>query len=68
MYGVEFQTMGVNDFAETVACFMRVTWAAAAGKLHLASSSQPIRDSSSMTSSMFSTGSSRSSTGMLWLI
>ncbi|XP_060555692.1 ubiquitin carboxyl-terminal hydrolase 24-like isoform X1 [Ruditapes philippinarum] len=39
------QTMGVHDFTETVSCFMRVAWAAAAGKLHLLSSPQPIRES-----------------------
>ncbi|KAL5016318.1 hypothetical protein ScPMuIL_005907 [Solemya velum] len=39
------QTMGVPDFSETVSCFMRVAWAAAAGRLHLLSSSQPIRES-----------------------
>ncbi|XP_052775472.1 ubiquitin carboxyl-terminal hydrolase 24-like isoform X3 [Mya arenaria] len=38
------QTMGVHDFTETVSCFMRVAWAAAAGKLHLLSSPQPIRE------------------------
>jgi len=37
--------MGVHDFTETVSCFMRVAWAAAAGKLHLLSSPQPIRES-----------------------
>ena len=30
------QTMGVKEFKDTVACVMRVTWAAAAGNLHLA--------------------------------
>ena len=41
---LHFQTMGVKDFTETVSCFMRVAWAAAAGKLHLLSSPQPIRE------------------------
>ncbi|ELT87807.1 hypothetical protein CAPTEDRAFT_215538 [Capitella teleta] len=40
------QMMGVSDFTEMVASFMRVTWAAAAGRLHLASSVQSSRDSS----------------------
>ena len=39
--------MGVQDFKETVSCFMRVTWAAAAGRLHLLSSAQPIIEVSS---------------------
>ncbi|XP_064624443.1 ubiquitin carboxyl-terminal hydrolase 24-like isoform X2 [Lineus longissimus] len=38
------QTMSVENFKETVACLIRVTWAAAAGRLHLASSSAPIRE------------------------
>ncbi|XP_052274227.1 ubiquitin carboxyl-terminal hydrolase 24-like isoform X2 [Dreissena polymorpha] len=54
------QTMGVHDFTETVSCFMRVAWAAAAGKLHLLSSPQPIRESATA----YSCGRSRqSSTG-----
>ena len=36
--------MGVHDFTETVSCFMRVAWAAAAGKLHLLSTPTPIRE------------------------
>ena len=51
--------MGVAEFTETVACFMRVAWAAGAGRLHLAASSQPIKDYS-IYSSGYSTGSSRS--------
>lgn len=39
-----FQTMEVGDFTSTVACFMRLTWAAAAGRLDLVGSSQPIRE------------------------
>ena len=35
------QTMDVNEFSEMVVCFMRVTWAAAAGKLQLATTAQP---------------------------
>lgn len=41
------QTMEVGDFTSTVACFMRLTWAAAAGRLDLVGSSQPIRESTS---------------------
>lgn len=36
--------MEVGDFTSTVACFMRLTWAAAAGRLDLVGSSQPIRE------------------------
>lgn len=43
------QMMGVSDFADMVASFMRVTWAAAAGKLHLASSVQPPNATSSLS-------------------
>ena len=32
--------MGRDDFAETIACLIRVTWAAAAGRLHLAGGRQ----------------------------
>ncbi|XP_050400806.1 ubiquitin carboxyl-terminal hydrolase 24 isoform X1 [Patella vulgata] len=39
------QTLGEKEFTKTVSCFMRVTWAAAAGRLHLLSFSQPIRES-----------------------
>ncbi len=41
---LSFQTMEVGDFTSTVACFMRLTWAAAAGRLDLVGSSQPIRE------------------------
>ncbi|KAJ3599696.1 hypothetical protein NHX12_033652, partial [Muraenolepis orangiensis] len=44
---VAIQTMEVGDFTSTVACFMRLTWAAAAGRLDLVGSPQPIRDSHS---------------------
>ncbi|XP_063403289.1 ubiquitin carboxyl-terminal hydrolase 24-like [Mytilus trossulus] len=55
------QTMGVYEFTETVSCFMRVTWAAAAGRLHLLGSSQPIIES---TTGLYTCGKSRqSSTG-----
>ncbi|XP_058887483.1 ubiquitin carboxyl-terminal hydrolase 24 isoform X3 [Acipenser ruthenus] len=50
---VAIQTMEVNDFTSTVACFMRLTWAAAAGRLDLVGSSQPIRES---TNSLFPLG------------
>lgn len=42
-----FQTMEVGDFTSTVACFMRLTWAAAAGRLDLVGSPQPIRETHS---------------------
>uniref|UniRef100_A0A8C5WGL6 Ubiquitin carboxyl-terminal hydrolase 24 n=1 Tax=Leptobrachium leishanense TaxID=445787 RepID=A0A8C5WGL6_9ANUR len=45
---VAIQTMEVNDFTSTVACFMRLSWAAAAGKLDLVGSNQPIKDSSTL--------------------
>ncbi|XP_041474973.1 ubiquitin carboxyl-terminal hydrolase 24-like isoform X2 [Lytechinus variegatus] len=38
------QTMNANDFTSMIACLMRVTWAAAAGHLRLASGSQPIKE------------------------
>uniref|UniRef100_A0A8C2CHG5 Ubiquitin specific peptidase 24 n=1 Tax=Cyprinus carpio TaxID=7962 RepID=A0A8C2CHG5_CYPCA len=41
---VAIQTMEVGDFTSTVTCFMRLTWAAAAGRLDLVGSSQPIRE------------------------
>uniref|UniRef100_A0A3Q2ZND3 Ubiquitin carboxyl-terminal hydrolase 24 n=1 Tax=Kryptolebias marmoratus TaxID=37003 RepID=A0A3Q2ZND3_KRYMA len=44
---VAIQTMEVNDFTSTVACFMRLTWAAAAGRLDLVGSPQPIRETHS---------------------
>ncbi|KAM6962810.1 ubiquitin carboxyl-terminal hydrolase 24 isoform 2-T2 [Aplochiton taeniatus] len=42
---VAIQTMEVGDFTSTVACFMRLTWAAAAGRLDLVGSPQPVRES-----------------------
>ncbi|KAJ6662583.1 hypothetical protein lerEdw1_011720 [Lerista edwardsae] len=42
---VAIQTMEANDFTSTVACFMRLSWAAAAGRLDLVGSSQPIKES-----------------------
>ena len=36
--------MNANDFTSMVACLMRVTWAAAAGHLRLASSSNAIKE------------------------
>ena len=62
------QTMGTNDFTDTVACFMQVAWAAAAGKLHLASSTQPMKDPTSFGSSTYGSNSRsrQSSTGHFW--
>ncbi|KAJ0032236.1 hypothetical protein NQD34_002317 [Periophthalmus magnuspinnatus] len=45
---VAIQTMEVADFTSTVACFMRLTWAAAAGRLDLVGSPQPIRETHSL--------------------
>ncbi|GAB5575117.1 ubiquitin carboxyl-terminal hydrolase 24 isoform X1 [Prionailurus iriomotensis] len=42
------ETMEVSDFTSTVACFMRLSWAAAAGRLDLVGSSQPIKESNSL--------------------
>ncbi len=42
--GLPCQTMEVGDFTSTVTCFMRLTWAAAAGRLDLVGSSQSIRE------------------------
>ncbi|KAM3914119.1 ubiquitin carboxyl-terminal hydrolase 24 isoform 1-T1 [Leptodactylus fuscus] len=42
---VAIQTMEVSDFTLTVACFMRLSWAAAAGRLDLVGSNQPIKES-----------------------
>ncbi|XP_070196439.1 ubiquitin carboxyl-terminal hydrolase 24-like isoform X2 [Littorina saxatilis] len=38
------QTLSALEFVQTVSCFMRVTWAGAAGRLHLLSYNQPIRE------------------------
>lgn len=38
------QTLSPQEFVQTVSCFMRVTWAGAAGRLHLLSYNQPIRE------------------------
>uniref|UniRef100_A0A8C3LWG7 Ubiquitin specific peptidase 24 n=1 Tax=Chrysolophus pictus TaxID=9089 RepID=A0A8C3LWG7_CHRPC len=45
---VAIQTMEVNDFTSTVACFMRLSWAAAAGRLDLVGSSQPIKENNTL--------------------
>lgn len=64
---VAIQTMEVADFTSTVACFMRLTWAAAAGRLDLVGSPQPIRETHSsllpqgIRSRVSSTGSNCSS-------
>ena len=39
--------MGRDDFAETIACFMRVAWAAAAGRINLAGGRQRLSSQSS---------------------
>lgn len=56
------QTMGVSDFTDMVACFLRVAWAAAAGKLHLASVAQPMKENNSLYTHS-SSRSRQSSTG-----
>ncbi|XP_034271054.1 ubiquitin carboxyl-terminal hydrolase 24 isoform X2 [Pantherophis guttatus] len=45
---VAIQTMDASDFTSTVACFMRLSWAAAAGRLDLVGSSQPIKESNTL--------------------
>ena len=44
---LSLQTMGRDDFAETIACFMRVAWAAAAGRINLAGGRQRLSSQSS---------------------
>ncbi|CAL1529935.1 unnamed protein product [Lymnaea stagnalis] len=44
-WGHAIQSLSTQEFVETVSCFMKVTWAAASGRLHLLSSNQPIKDS-----------------------
>ncbi|EDO44319.1 predicted protein, partial [Nematostella vectensis] len=44
---VAIETMNRDDFAETIACLMRVAWAAAGGKLHLAGGRQHLSSQSS---------------------
>uniref|UniRef100_A0A2C9KAF6 Ubiquitinyl hydrolase 1 n=1 Tax=Biomphalaria glabrata TaxID=6526 RepID=A0A2C9KAF6_BIOGL len=39
------QNLSTQEFVETISCFMKVTWAAAAGRLHLLSYNQPIKES-----------------------
>lgn len=39
--------MNRDDFAETIACLMRVAWAAAAGRIHLAGGRQRLSSQSS---------------------
>jgi len=43
--------MSVSEFADTVSCFIRVAWAAAAGKLQLVGSLQPVKDLSATSNS-----------------
>ncbi|XP_059140581.1 ubiquitin carboxyl-terminal hydrolase 24-like isoform X2 [Physella acuta] len=38
------QNLSNQEFVETISCFMKVTWAAAAGRLHLLSYNQPIKE------------------------
>jgi len=45
------QAMSVSEFTDTVSCFIRVAWAAAAGKLQLVGSLQPVKDSSATSNS-----------------
>jgi len=45
------QAMSVSEFTDTVSCFIRVAWAAAAGKLQLVGSLQPVKDSSANSNS-----------------
>ncbi|BFY99847.1 hypothetical protein BsWGS_02887 [Bradybaena similaris] len=45
MWGHSVQNLSTQEFVETVSCFMKVTWAAAAGRLHLLSYNQPIKES-----------------------
>ncbi|KAH9492249.1 Ubiquitin carboxyl-terminal hydrolase 24 [Bulinus truncatus] len=44
-WGHAIQNLSSQEFAETISCFMKVTWAAAAGRLHLLSYNQPIKES-----------------------
>jgi len=43
--------MSVSEFTDTVSCFIRVAWAAAAGKLQLVGSLQPVKDLSATSNS-----------------
>ncbi|XP_035828590.1 LOW QUALITY PROTEIN: ubiquitin carboxyl-terminal hydrolase 24 [Aplysia californica] len=45
MWSQAVQTLSTQEFVDTVSCFMKVTWAAAAGRLHLLSYNQPIKES-----------------------
>jgi len=45
------QAMSVSEFTDTVSCFIRVAWAAAAGKLQLVGSLQPVKDLSATSNS-----------------
>jgi len=49
MFGL--QAMSVSEFTDTVSCFIRVAWAAAAGKLQLVGSLQPVKDLSATSTS-----------------
>ncbi|GFO40772.1 ubiquitin carboxyl-terminal hydrolase 24, partial [Plakobranchus ocellatus] len=45
VWGHSIQNLSAQEFVETVSCFLKVTWAAAAGRLNLLSYNQPIRES-----------------------
>lgn len=60
------QTMEANDFTATVACFMRLSWAAAAGRLDLVGSSQPIKESNSLFPAGIRNRLSSSGTVLKW--
>jgi len=36
--------MDLADFTDLISCMMRVAWSGSAGKLHLSSSMQPVKD------------------------
>ncbi len=58
------QTMSITDFTDMVACFMRVSWAAAAGRLFLASTTQSFKEGSSIYSTGNSSANRHTSTGI----
>lgn len=60
------QTMEANDFTATLACFMRLSWAAAAGRLDLVGSSQPIKENNSLFPAGIRNRLSSSGTVLKW--
>lgn len=58
--------MEASDFTATVACFMRLSWAAAAGRLDLVGSSQPIKESNSLFPAGIRNRLSSSGTDLKW--